>query len=365
MGKQQRQRQQRPGLPPEQWIEAVLQQLRQLLPRCTPAQLTTALWCLKVLRYKASVAWLDAVCDALLGQLQHCNMQQLQQLLRGLLYQGHVLAPARIDAVLNAALALALQGHGHYSEQQLVWLLKLAVLLHHEPEPEWTQQVAAAAAQRMVSSSGSSGYSGHSTSAGGSSSSSTGWSPELLTELLDGLSQLGAQDLQAGWAGSFRKAARQCLPHFTGLQLARLLSAMALARWQVGREAPRPFLQPLLRHVQQRMNGMDVHAIGLVGVAVGQIGLLMRPAWEWRFMGRVQQLARSRAVRVPVSDVGNLQRSVQYLRWCSGSRITKAGCCSSRLRLKQRKLRLCRKRCWRRTVSPGKASSRGGDTGSL
>jgi hypothetical protein len=309
-------------VPNEAWIRVVLQHLRHFLPECTPTQLTTALVCLGQLRYKASVAWMDALCDALLSQLEQCSMLQLQQLLRGLLHQRHELAPARIDAVLDAALVQL--GRRDCSEQQLVWLLQLMVQLHHEPEPEWTEQVAAAA-EHMLSGSSSSqqwqqaalvGEGGSTTAAAVRSyNSSNGWSPELLTDLLDNLAQLGPQQLPDSWPGSYRRAAQPCLRQFSGSQLARMLSAAALLHWQV----PRPFLQQLLQQLQLRMASIDAHALGLAGVAVGQMELLMCGGWTRAFLRRLQQLARSKSVRIPVSDASNLQRSVQYLRWCGGS----------------------------------------------
>lgn len=289
--------------PPAVWVNAVLLQLLRCMQHCKAKQLTTVLWCLRKLEFRAAIPWLDALYDSLLAQVSACSLLQLQQLLRGLLHQNLQLAPARIDLVLQAALPRVVPGLGASNtagctEQQLVWLLQLVVRLKHDPEPAWSRAVARAAQQMLRQI------------------SRRRWTAVLLTELIENLAQLGPQ-LPPKWLLSYRQAVWNVgVRRFTGLQLARVLSALATLHCST---VAKPFTQHVLRRLAQQLGHMDPHALGLAGVAAGQLGLMPVRSWIEQYLQRVQQLVRGR-VRVPVSDAGNLQRSVQYFRWCYAQR---------------------------------------------
>jgi len=287
-------------------VQALLERLWAHLHLCDCGMLAKSLWCLRRLRLKAPIAWLDALYDTVLVQVNQASMPQLLQLLHGLQHQDFELAPARLDLMLQAAseqLLRSFAGAGGGSSstcapQQLMQLVELVVLLGHEPTPEWCSQVGRAA-QNMLQQQLS-----HASVRG------AGLSAWLLARLLDCWSQLDvplSEDAQV----AFRALVKRQLPYFGKKSLPRLLSAVATQQHQ--QLLSEAVLQLLLVHMRRQLQDVNAEALGLAGVSVGQLGLLVSGAWTGSYMQRVKALA---GTPVAVRDAGNLQRAVQYLSWC-------------------------------------------------
>jgi hypothetical protein len=343
------------GLPPKPWLQKIMQQLRGRFAACKAKQLTVALWSLGQLGLKAPVDWLDALYDSLLLQLGSCSAQQLLQLLQGLLHQQYELAPARFDAVLDACLLQLQHAAGsrttglvgaaqrqELSVPETVWLLQAVTQLRHQPQQEWCAGVAAAT-QRMLQVQLAAQSS--SSRPGVSSSSSSAWTPAALSDMLQHLMLLDFE-LSGGWVATFRAAVQAMLPHFTGKQLALLLSSATQLRWftpsaaashqhqhqqqqQQQQRANRVFLRRVLLQLKRHLRRLPPTSLGLAGVAVGQLGLIMDSRlWVSPYIAQVTAVVAA-ATRMPAPQAADLQRSIQYLAW---TRDNSMGRCSNRSR---------------------------------
>jgi hypothetical protein len=318
----------RTELPPvsESWVQALLEQLWPHLPVCDCGMLAKSLWCLRRLQLKAPIAWLDAVYDAALLQVNQASMPQLLQLLHGLQHQDFELAPARLDLMLQAASAQLLSsfagsgggGSSTCTPQQLMQVVELVVLLGHEPTPEWCNQVGRAA-QNMLQQ--QTWY---------ASTRGDGLSAWLLARLLDCWAQLDVP-LTEGAQVAFRVLVKRQLPYFGQQSLPRLLSAIATRQHR--QLLRRQSLQLLLVHMRRQLQDANAEALGLAGVSIGQLGLRMSGTWTNSFMQRVKALA---GTPVAVQDAGNLQRAVQYLSWCKrrAAACRRRNCSNMRLRFR-------------------------------
>eukprot|EP00775_Hariotina_reticulata_P008310 gene8310-8495_t len=279
---------------------------RRHLQLCDCGMLAKSVWCLRRLRLKAPIAWLDALYDAALLQVNQASMPQLLQLLHGLQHQDFELAPARLDFMLQAAAEQLLASfagaegcnNSNLAPRQLMQLVELVVLLEHDPTPEWCSQVGRAAQNMLQRQSVPAATKG------------AGLSTWLLARLLDCWAQLDVPLSDAAQV-AFRALVKRQLPYFGKQSLPRLLSAVATQQHRA--LLHKQFMQLLLVHMRRQLQSAHAEALGLVGVSVGQLGLLMSAVWTKSFMQRVKALA---GTPVAVRDAGNLERAVQYLSWC-------------------------------------------------
>ena len=403
---------------PVDWLDALYDAALLQLPGCSMVQLLQLLQGLVQQQHDLAPARVDAVMQHYLLRLQDAaEGDNLRVAATGAAAAGGdagawVQPNAALVAgtVAGVSTAAGRQRSSVVQPRLVVWMLQLAAKLRYEPPQDWCEGVAGAVQRSLLHSqaasataaagafsavesvgvnggaatpaapTSSSPITGSSTSSStttttssssSSSSSSSGWTPELLAELLEYMAQLEF-DLPAASSAAFRSSLRPLLPCCSGQQLAVLLSATTRLHWyQVQHLHPRrtpaahtgaaaaqtaagnatldctaagtapiagaaaagthgscashrsrrqggSFLRQVLLLLQRRLLLLDPASLGRAGAAVSQLGLVMPSGtWSQPFMAAVRAVVDSREP-LAATEVADLQRSVQYLAWCRG-----------------------------------------------